>query len=122
VRGKSKCGAVPNVLLSWLKKHVREISKVKGACDFCGSEDVPLVNVRELAAMFYNLLSTYVIADSYENGEPIIDLIQWHWQVFEEDTLSKKTHAGLLKAIANSDWDDDDGEPMLNLLELRRES
>jgi RES domain-containing protein len=103
---------------AWLKEHVREISKENGQCDFCGSEDVPLVRVCELAALFHNLLSMYVPADSYESGEPLFQLIQCHWQVFSEDVLDEDAQAKLLEEIANSDWDDDDGEPVLAAKEL----
>jgi RES domain-containing protein len=76
------------------------------------------VKVRELAGLFHNLLSMYVVADSFESGEPLIDLIQWHWEVFNEDALDDHTRARLLEKIANSDWDDDDGEPKLDAREL----
>jgi RES domain-containing protein len=102
----------------WLKNHVREISEENGPCDFCGCEDVALVRVRELAGLFHNLLSMYVVADSFESGEPLIDLIKWHWEVFAEDTIDDDAQARLLEKIANSDWDDDDGEPILDAREL----
>jgi RES domain-containing protein len=60
----------------------------------------------------------YVVADSFESGEPLIGLIQWHWEVFDEDALDDDVQARLLEKIANSDWDDDDGEPMLDAREL----
>ncbi len=102
----------------WLKERVREISTRRGACDFCRSEDVPVVNVRDLADSIHNLLSMYVEADSFESGEPLVDLVQWHWQVFDEDELSRSEQIKLLQRIANSDWDDDSGEPPINAKEL----
>jgi hypothetical protein len=60
----------------------------------------------------------YVVANSFESGEPLIGLIQRHWEVFDEDALDDGTQALLLEKIANSDWDDDDGEPMLDAREL----
>jgi RES domain-containing protein len=60
----------------------------------------------------------YVVADSFESGEPIVQLIQWHWSVFEEDTLGENMQARLLEKIVNSDWDDDSGEDKLNAREL----
>jgi hypothetical protein len=102
----------------WLKEHVQVLSKENGQCDFCRSEDVPLVNLRELTGVFHNLLSMYVVADSFESGEPLIGLVQWHWGVFNEDLLGGLSQRKLLERIANSDWDDDDGEPMLDAREL----
>lgn len=60
----------------------------------------------------------YEVAEDYESGEPLIDLIQWHWQIFNEESLGEDNMARLLEKIANSDWDDDDGEPMLRAREL----
>jgi RES domain-containing protein len=102
----------------WLKERVQEVSQQQGQCDFCGSEDVPLIAVLELAEPFHNLLSMYVPADSFESGEPIRGLIQWHWSVFDENSLDEDEQTRLLEAIANSDWDDDDGEDMVDGNEL----
>src|SRR6266849_6792987 len=102
----------------WLRERVREISTMTGACDFCSSEDVPTIEAGELGGPFDNLLSMYVPADSFESGEPLVDLVQWHWEIFDEDALDRDARAQLLEEIANSDWDDDDGEPMLDAGEL----
>lgn len=102
----------------WLKERVRELSNANGQCDFCGTQGVPLVNVQELAGLFHNLLSMYVVADSFENGESLVGLIQWHWQIFSDDSLDEDGQVDLLEKIANSDWDDDDGEPELDAREL----
>jgi hypothetical protein len=102
----------------WLKEKVAELSKETGECDCCESEDVPVLEASELGGYFDNLLSMYVVADSFESGESIVSLIQWHWQVFDEDTLDEDTQADLLEDIANSDWDDDDGEDPLDAHEL----
>lgn len=98
----------------WLKQHIVEISSCSGQCDYCGEDDVPLVEVDALADLFHNLLSMYVEAEDFESGEPLFGLIQWHWSVFNEDSLNEDGQVSLLEDIANSDWDDDDGEPMLD--------
>jgi hypothetical protein len=103
---------------SWLQKYISESSKSTGQCDFCGAEGIPVIEVRELGGLFDNLLSMYEVAEDYESGEPLIDLIQWHWQIFSEENLGEDNMARLLEKIANSDWDDDDGEPMLRAREL----
>jgi hypothetical protein len=51
---------------NWLKRNVEEHSDITGTCDFCESEDVPLLSTDELAHPFHNLLSMYVLADTYE--------------------------------------------------------
>jgi hypothetical protein len=101
----------------WLREYVNQNGGLTGTCDFCESEDVPLLSTGELAGAFHNLLSMYVISDTYESGEPLLGLIQWHWQVFDDD-LEEDQQAALLEDIVNSDWDDDDGEPVLDATEL----
>ncbi len=114
----------------WLKRRVAELSKRSGRCDYCTREeeegqeeeqepqDVPLIEPGELSSELHRLLSMYEPTDDFDNGEPLIQLVQWHWEVFNEDTLSDQTQRRLLEHIVNSDWDDDDGEPMVNASEL----
>lgn len=102
----------------WLKQKITELSKGTGQCECCGSENVSVVEASELGGLFDNLLSMYVVAESFESGESLISLIQWHWQVFDEDVLDEDAQADLLEEIANADWDDDDGEPQLDAREL----
>lgn len=101
----------------WLKGYVNQHSEGTGTCDFCESEGIPLLSAGELAGFFQNMLAMYVVADTYESGEPLLSLIQWHWEVFD-DNLPESQQAALLEEIVNSDWDDDDGEPMLDATEL----
>ena len=104
----------------WLKQRISEMSKQTAQCDYCGEEDVPVVEVDELSGYFHNLLAMYVVADDFDSGEPLIALIQWHWNIFNEDEMSEDSRVELLEEIANADWDDDDGEPMLDGRELYR--
>jgi len=96
---------------------VNEHSDRTGDCEFCEARDVPVIDTVELAHPFHNLLEMYVVADSYESGEMLLNLIQWDWDVFA-DELNEDTQAALLEDIANSDWDDDDGVPVLDANEL----
>jgi hypothetical protein len=59
----------------------------------------------------------YVIADTFESGESLLSLIQWHWDIFD-DHLGEEVQAALLEEIVNSNWDDDDGESLLDANEL----
>jgi len=101
----------------WLKRYVEQHSDRRGTCDFCESENAPLLSADDLAGPFQNMLSMYVVADTFESGEPLLSLIQRRWGVFDDD-LSEDTQAALLEEIVNSDWDDDDGESPLDANEL----
>lgn len=94
----------------WLKAKIAELSEDEGDCPLCEAENVPLIDASELGGYFSNLLSMYEVADSFEEGECLIFLIQDDWQVFDEDALTEDQRAELLEDIANADWDDDDGE------------
>lgn len=102
----------------WLKRKIIELSKETGQCECCGSENVSLIEASELGALFDSLLSIYVVAESFESGESLISLIQWRWQVFDEDVLDEDAQVDLLEEIVNAGWDDDDGELPLNAREL----
>lgn len=102
----------------FIKQKIAELSTETGKCPLCEAENVLLVEASELGGYFHNLLSMYVVADNFESGESLISLIQWHWQVFDDDVLDQDVQADLLEDIANSDWDDDDGEAPLDAHEL----
>lgn len=55
----------------------------------------------------------YTEADTFERGETLLSLVQGHWAVFD-DSLDEDQQASLLEEIANADWDDDDGMPMVD--------
>jgi hypothetical protein len=101
----------------WLKDYVQRHSDRTGTCDFCKLADASLLSADELATPFQNMLSMYVVSETFESGEPLLSLIQWHWEVFEDD-LNEGTQAALLEEIVNSGWDDDDGESPLDANEL----
>jgi hypothetical protein len=105
----------------WLKDRVREMSEHSGRCDYCRDDDeeedeekpeTAILEVSELNGYFNRLLSMYSIPedDVFANGEVLIFLVQDGWGIFDEDYLDEDRQASLLEDIANSDWDDDDGE------------
>jgi RES domain-containing protein len=103
----------------FLRRQVREKSTERGQCDYCGTVDTALINVEELAAFIHNMLSMYRVPDDSRlgAGSPLLQLVQGDWQVFNEDLLDEDGQAELLEEIANCDWDDDDGDPMLDASE-----
>jgi hypothetical protein len=105
------------------------MSEHLGRCDYCTDDDededqepatVAILEVGELTAYFHRLLSMYKIPeyDVFETGEMLIYRVQEDWDIFDEDHLSENRRASLLEDIANSDWDDDDGEPPIDANEL----
>jgi hypothetical protein len=100
----------------WLREFVVDESTHRGDCPSCGSPDKPLVPVHELYEPFRNLISSYKPAAGppMESGEPIVMLIQDHWEVFSDDLIASNREEALLEAIMDSGWDDDSGEPRLS--------
>jgi hypothetical protein len=104
---------------AFLQQQIREKSIGRGRCAYCGSDDAALIDPEELAEFFNNMLSMYRIpVDSrLGSGSPLIRLVQDDWQVFNDDLLDEDGQVDLLEEIGNSDWDDDDGEPLLDARE-----
>lgn len=104
---------------AFLRQQIRENSSERGQCDYCGSEEVALICPEDLAEFIHNMLSVYREPEDSRlgAGSPLIRLVQEDWQVFNEDLLDEDGWVELLEEIANSDWDDDSGEPMLNARE-----
>lgn len=100
----------------WLREFVVDESTHRGDCPSCGSENQPLVPVHKLYAPFRNLMSSYKLAEGHpmECGEPIVTLIQGHWNIFSDDLVVSNREGALLEAIMDSGWDDDSGEPPLS--------
>jgi RES domain len=101
----------------WLLGYVHENSRGKGRCDYCGSKRAELIAIADLYDLFQNLMELYTPSDD-PHGEPLIDLIQWDYEVFGEDLYSSGGAARLLEDIMWSGWDDDDGEPPVDAHEL----
>jgi hypothetical protein len=100
----------------WLREYADEESTKRATCPSCGSPDKPLVPVHKLYEPFRNLISSYKPAEGppMESGEPIVMLIQDHWEVFSDDPVASNREGALLEAIMDSGWDDDSGEPRLS--------
>lgn len=103
----------------FLRQQIREKSTERGHCDYCGSEKTALINPEDLAGFIHNMLSMYRVPEDsrFGAGFPLISLVQEDWQVFNEELLDEDEQVELLEQIANSDWDDDDGEPLLDARE-----
>jgi hypothetical protein len=102
-------------------KFIREIivkeSSETGECDYCGSRPRRLVDVRNLAGFFHNLVSMYEQSD---DGDMLISLVQDGWYVFSDTLHESGESKALLENILNSDWDDDSGDPPVNAFDTYR--
>jgi hypothetical protein len=94
-----------------IREYIRENSSETGECDYCGSKRRRLIDVRELADYFQNLIGMY---DESDNGYTLISLVQDEWMVFSDKLHSAGESGGLLEDIVNSNWDDDSGEPPID--------
>jgi hypothetical protein len=111
-----------------LRSIVEDESDDEGECDFCGSENVPLVHVSVLYDALHNAVRMYRPAeagvavapwdDAWEEGEPLYTTIDEDWHVFSEGIAASDTAVELLRAILESGWDDDSGEALPDPYEL----
>lgn len=95
----------------FIREYIRGNSSQTGDCDFCGSKRRRLIDVRELADYFQNLIGMY---DESDNGYTLISLVQDEWMVFSDKLHCAGESGGLLESIVNSNWDDDSGEPPID--------
>lgn len=105
----------------WVRDYVRDRSDGIGACDYCGTSGVEVVDIDVLYEPFRNLMQLYAPSD-YANGEMLIDTIQWDYEVFEDGLYCSDGAAGLLEDILATGWDDDSGESPVRAHELYRRS
>lgn len=112
---------------SWLKSYVRAKSSVRDDCDYCGACSVTVVPISELAPRFEAMMSLYrgldadTILDDEDPlriGDLLLNLVQDDWGVFSQRLISIGKAAGLLKHLANCNWDDDSGEPPFSTTDL----
>jgi len=101
----------------WLREHVRDNSDEKGDCNYCGRKGADLIPIGALYEPFKNLMQLYVPSDD-PRGEMLIDLIQWDYEVFDDELHSLGVSARLLENIMETGWDDDSGEPRVGAHEL----
>ena len=77
------------------------LSKTKGTCDFCESEDVAVLEPHELRDYFLFLTNIY---EEDENGQSLIELITQDWSLFSHPSMDEAKTRMLLSEIL------DDGE------------
>ncbi len=97
-------------------KFIVENSEDTGVCGFCAAVSQPLVSVTSLAGLFERVLLNYRYLDSdalLDVGGQLIDLVQ-EWDIFTDEMYCSGAAADLLEKIANSNWDDDSGEPLFD--------
>jgi len=66
-----------------VKSIIQNISTEKGKCDFCLSESVEIVDVRELAEPFESIINLYSVDD--ESNFSLAELVQSEWNIFDLD-------------------------------------
>ena len=101
----------------WLREYVRENGDAEGDCDYCGRKEVSVIAIGQLFDSFKNLMELYVPSDD-PDGERLVDLVQWDYEVFEDNVHSSGAAAHLLEDILKAEWDDDSGEPPVDAHEL----
>ncbi len=101
----------------WLRDYVRDNSGVTGDCDYCKHKGVNLIAVGDLYDPFNNLMGLYVPSDD-PHGDMLVDLIQWDYEIFEDDLYTSDTAARLIDEIMQTGWDDDSGEAPVRAHEL----
>lgn len=85
-----------------LRDHVFPfLGATAGQCDYCGTEDVLLIEPAALADWFGPLISVY---EPHEDGEPIADWLKRDWQLFSHPRMDPAHTKELLADIL------DDGE------------
>lgn len=76
-------------------------SKEHGACSYCGTENVALVEPRELSEYFELVLSIYSPND---DGKPLVQLLREDWEMFTHERMDN-AHAKELLADILDDGD-----------------
>jgi len=100
----------------WLSQYLTRHSRETGPCEFCGSQDVALIEVSTLSPYFANLMGIYSpvgpdnfnpnVEDPLEVGEPLDWLIDEDWSVFSERLSSNDRRMDLLEAILDARYTD----------------
>ncbi len=80
---------------SFLRKHIQAKSNQTGACSFCKSINVALLNPEELFDRFEPLLALY---KRNRKGTPLIQILQTDWNVFT--IVGSRIQQKLLKSIS----------------------
>lgn len=72
------------------------LGAVRGACDFCGTQDVDLVEPRKLADVFELLVSVYEPSDS---GKNLVEWMKDDWLLFRHPDMDNAHAKELLSEI-----------------------
>lgn len=83
------------------KNHFPFLSKLRGRCDFCGSEDQDLLEPGELIDLFEMLVSIY---EPDPEGVSLVECLKADWQLFDHPSMDTSRAQILLGEIL------DDGE------------
>ncbi len=89
------------------KALVQGKSQTLGSCPSCGSRAAHIVEVRDLANEFSELVSNY---QQDSNGEPLLDVLQQDWRLFSYRVRGTPVARRIVEQAANYGWDDDSGE------------
>lgn len=87
------------------KNIIPRLRSFRGKCNFCSTEDVDLVNPRDLADDFETLAGIY---EENPNGNPLADWMQQDWGIFQigDSTIAKELLGDIFgsNALANKNF------------------
>lgn len=96
----------------WLRHLIEVRSRQQGTCEFCGTDNVSLIEVSYLSKYFQNMTTMYSpvssdntilqLVDPVDAGEFLDDLIQEDWEVFSDRLFVREREMDLLEAILNA--------------------
>lgn len=81
----------------FLRGYIREKS-VKGDCDYCGAQAESVIEAADLEVLFQRFTDLYCPSND-ERGEPLADLIESVWFIFNDDLVVSGRHRELLQDI-----------------------
>lgn len=80
-----------------LRKHIiPSLNPSRGTCDFCGSQDVDLVEPKQLADVFGLLVSVY---EEDPAGKPLVEWMKVDWSLFSHPRMDSAHAKELLTEI-----------------------
>lgn len=82
------------------KNIIPSLSTTRGACNFCQSADVDLVEPRQLADVFEILVSVY---EFDPDGKPLVEWMKEDWLIFSHLILDMSCAEALLSKILDND-------------------
>ena len=82
---------------SFLQSELKAKSNLNGKCSFCQTENISIIEPKELMDLFVPVLSIYEISD---NGMSLFKMLQEDWNIFN---LNEDSQKELLDKITDSD-------------------